>query len=297
MKVTVIKVMPWHPTFVRLQWELTEVSESGTFNFSVERSGSPGGPWTEIATGLTAVTFDDDLSTEEANTLSLARDIYYRIKATPPSGAINAVYSPVTNLDGLVEHEICDAEPGNTERPVPVRQSEPDPRRRITAFPRTEESRMRLMKRAILRHRYIMLSKLNGIQFYLLKKRHFGTRCAECYDPNTRSISSSNCASCYGTSWEGGYYDPVEILGRRMASEIDSQMSPQAVDDTDFTEIELLDFPRVDHGDLLIERAHNRRWLVRKRKVVSLKTIIVHQNVVVSELPRTAVEYKIAVSL
>lgn len=297
MKVNVVKVMPWHPNFVRLQWELAEVSESGTFNYSVERSGSPGGPWTELVSLLTALTYDDDLSTQEANTLSLARDIYYRIKATPPSGGVNAVYSPIINLDGLVEHEICDAEPGNPERPIPQNQSEPDPQRRTTAFPRTEGGRMRLLKRKILRDRYIMLSKLNGIQYYLLKKRHFGTRCTDCYDPNTRSISSSNCGTCYGTSWEGGYYSPVEVLGRRVASETDSKISPQSKDDVNFTEIELLDFPRVDHGDVLIERAHNIRWFVRKRKIVSLKTILVHQNLVVSELPRTAVEYKIAVSL
>jgi hypothetical protein len=297
VKINVVKVMPWHPSFVRLQWEISEVNESGTFEFSIERSGSPGGPWTEIVTGLTAITYDDDLSTEEANTLSLARDIYYRVKVTPPSGAPNAVYSPIINLDGLVEHEILDAEPGNPARPVPMNQSEPDPRRRITAFPRTEAGRLRLYKRKILRDRYIMLSQLNGIKFFLLKKRHFGTRCVVCYDPNTRSISNSNCPDCYGTSWVGGYYDPVEVLGRRVASEIKSNLSPQAEDDLNFTEIELLDFPRVDHGDILIERAHNRRWLVRKRKVVTLKTIVVHQNAIVSELPRTAVEYKIAVAL
>lgn len=297
MRAFITKITPWHPSEVRLQWDLQEVNESGAFAFDVDRSGSPGGPWTTIATGLSTVTYIDDLSTEDANTLSLTRDIYYRIKAIPPSGVLNAVYTPIVNLDGLVEHEIVESTPGNPARPIPMGQIEPDPNKNNTTLGRSMDSRLRLLKRKILRDRYIMLRNLNGIEYYLLKRRHFGTRCSVCFDSASGELLKSHCDSCYGTSWENGFYNPILLLGRRLASQVQTKISPQAVDDVNFTYIQLLDFPRVDEGDILVERVHNSRFLVRQRAVVSLKTIAVHQTLTVSELPRTAPEYKVSVSL
>ena len=297
MRAFITKITPWHPAEVRLQWELEEVNESGTFTFDVNRSGSPGGPWTTIATGISGVTYIDDLSTEDANTLALTRDIYYRIKAIPPSGVGNAIYTPIVNLDGLVEHKIIESTPGNPARPIPMGQIEPEPRTNITSLNRPMNTRLRLIKRKILRDRYIMLRNLNGIEYYLLKRRHFGTRCPVCYDSVSGELLESNCGTCYGTSWENGFYDPILLLGRRLASQVQTKISPQAIDDVNFTYIQLLDFPRVDEGDILVERVHNSRFLVRQRAVVSLKTIAVHQTLTVSELPRTAPEYKVSVSL
>lgn len=298
MKAFIIKITPWFPTEVRLQWDVTEANESGTFTFDVERSGSPGGPWTTLASGLTAVTYTDDMSTEEVNILALSRDLYYRIKVIPPSGTVNAIYTPIVNLDGLAEHEIVDSTPGNPGRPIPMGQLEPDPQSNITAFPQRLNTRLRLMKRKILRDRYIMLKHLNGIEYYLLKRRHFGTRCSRCYDSASGELLFSHCDVCNGTSWEGsGFYDPLLLLGRRLASQIQTKDSPQAKDDVNFTYIQFLDFPRIDEGDILVERVHNRRFIVKQRAEVSLKTITVHQTLTVSELPRTAPEYELAVSL
>ena len=297
MRAFITKITPWHPAEVHLQWDLEEVNESGTFTFDVDRSGSPGGPWTTIAAGITGVTHIDDLSTENVNTLALSRDLYYRIKAIPPSGDVNAIYTPIVNLDGLVEHEIVESTPGNPARPIPMGQIEPEPNKHITSLNRPMHARLRLLKRKILRDRYIMLRHLNGIEYYLLKRRHFGTRCSVCFDTVSGELLESHCDACFGTSWEDGFYAPILLLGRRLVSQVQTKISPQAVDDVNFTYIQLLDFPRVDAGDILVERVHNSRFLVRQRAVVSLKTIAVHQTLTVSELPRTAPEYKVSVSL
>jgi hypothetical protein len=298
VKAYVVKITPWFPAEVRLQWDVTEANESGTFTFDVERSGSPAGPWTTLASGVTGVTYTDDLSTEEVNILALTRDLYYRIKVIPPSGAVNAIYTPIVNLDGLVEHDIVESTPGNPARPVPMGQIEPDPQENMTTLPERMNTRLRLFKRKILRDRYIMLRHLNGIEYYLLKRRHFGTRCSHCYDAASGELLYSNCQYCHGTSWvDGGFYDPLLLLGRRLTSQIQTKESPQAKDDVNFTYIQFLDFPRIDEGDILVERVHNRRFIVKQRAEVFLKTITVHQTVTVSELPRTAPEYKVAVSL
>jgi len=299
MRVIIEKIVPWHPTKVKLQWKVEEPNESGDYTFHVERSGSSEGPWTDLtATGLlNTYLYEDDLGDEEANTLSLARDIYYRILGIPPSGATNQKYSASVNLDGLSEHEMLDEEPGNPARPIPAAQFEPEPVKGQAYRPVSRNRRLRLIKRTLMRNMYLMLKHLNGIEYALLKRRHFGTRCTECYDPVTRSVVKTGCATCYGTSWVGGYFDPVYVLGRRLASQIDTTVSPQAKDDVNVVRIQMMDFPKVEEGDVLVELVHNHRFLVKQRYYPHVKTIATHQTLLVSELPRSAVEYGVVVNL
>lgn len=301
MNVVIVKIQPLYPTRVALQWELEDVSESGAFTFSIERSGAPAGPWTVVQSSLAGVYVGEDpMDDEESNMLSLSRDIYYRVKAVPPSGLYNAVYSPIVNLDALVQHEMLPSEPGNPERPASIAQLEPDPNTRLTERPKDngeERVRRRLYKRKMLRDLYLSLKHLNGVEYALLKRRHFGTRCAACYDPITRTVLASHCLECFGTSWVGGYFDPIYILGRRLVSQVQSQLTQQDKTDINIARIQVLDYPRIDDGDLLVERFHNRRFLVKQRYETSLKTITVHQTLTVSELSRVAVEYKVQVDL
>lgn len=276
------------------------MTESGTFRFVIERSGSPDGPWTVLTgTALTnTYTYTDLLNTESAQSLSLVRDIYYRVKATPPSGSGNAVYSPATNLDGLTANEFTDPQsgigvkvsnPGQQERtPVTQQFERPFPNPRI---------RKRLLKNAIERHQYIGLRNIYGIEFWLLKRRHFGTRCSSCYNPYSKEVINSQCPICYGTSWVDGYFTPVEMLGKKIETPTQSTMTPQSKDDVHMTQIQLLDFPRVNEGDILVEKYDNKRFLVSGVSFGSLKTIQVFQIATVSELPRSAHEYTIPVDL
>jgi hypothetical protein len=298
VRAVITRISPEFPSRVALQWDLEAVSETGIFQFVVERSGSPGGPWTVIETDLDdTYLYTDPLTDEEANVLSLGRDIYYRVKATPPSGAGNAVYSVTVNLDGQAESTTNDPIVGIGYTIDDGAQVEVSPATGQSRRP-TLAGRKRLLRRKIIRDETIALKKLNGIEFLLLKRRHFGTRCtAGCYDPASKEVTITNCATCYGTSWEDGYFTPVELLGRRLASQVQTNIGQQTKDDVDMTRIQVLDFPRIDEGDLLVEKLHNRRFLVKQRYFTTLKTVPVHQTLTVSELNRQAVEYNIPLSV
>lgn len=289
---------PDHPEKVTIDWEIEAQSEAGAFDFDVERSGSPGGPWTTIATSVGDVrTYDDPLDTESVNTLSLNRSIYYRVRAIPPSGELNAFYSQTVNLEGHSSHTVMDPIPGIGYRVIPDGQYEPDPNTSATNRPVEPLTRNRLLKHAILRHEYIALKALYGVEYYLLKRRHFGTRCSECYDPISRSVAVSDCNACYGTSWTDGYYTPILILGKRLVAPVKSDVTQHAKTNVHVVRIQFLDFPRIDEEDILVEKYRNRRFLVLERYNTTLKGIIVHQTVTTSELERQAVEYNIPVSL
>lgn len=298
MRAIITRISPGFPSQVALQWDLEDVTEIGVFQFAVERSGSPGGPWTVIETDLDdTYLYTDPLTDEKANVLSLGRDIYYRVEATPPSGAGNAVYSVIVNLDGQAET--------TTNAPIPGIGYTVDDEAQLEVSPATGQfkrptlaGRKRLLRRKILRDETVALKKANGIEFLLLKRRHFGTRCtAGCYDPATKEVMVTRCSTCYGTSWEGGYYTPITLLGRRLASQVQTSTGQQTKDDVDMTRVQVLDFPRIDEGDLLVEKLHNRRFLVKQRYFTTLKTIPVHQTLTVSELNRQAVEYDIPLSV
>ena len=286
---------------VSVQWDMEAVKESGSFTFTLMRAGSPGGPWDDVTTVVDALTATDDFSEPaefEGNLLSLSRDLYYKVKAVPPSGEPNAVYTRPVNLDGHAETEIDGPAPVMGYTADTSYQTEEDPQTGLAPRPRYPDgaARRRLLRRKILREEYVLLKKLAGIEFYLLKRRHFGTRCTNCYDPLTKEVTLSNCPICYGTSWVGGYHNAIPLLGRRAASQVAANMTQQTKSETNFTRIQLLDFPRVDEEDILVEKYSDQRYLVKSRYFTSLKTIPVHQTVAVSELERQAVEYSVPIS-
>lgn len=299
MKAFITEINPWKTNQVRLQWDLEEVGESGSFDFEIYRSGSPSGPWTKVQDYTDVYIGYDDLDTEAANMLSLSRDIYYKIHVIPPSGEANAVDSTIVDIDGQAETVVMDPIPAIGYRVLDPAQYEANPRTVLTKRPIENrlDRRLRLLRRKIMRDQYIRLKKLNGIEYLLLKRRHFGTRCPDCYDTSTSEITVSHCATCHGTSWQEGYFTPVAMLGHRLNSQVQHDLSPQTKDDINQTRIQLQNFPRIDEGDLLVEKDKNRRFLVKQRYFTTLKTVPVHQTVMVSELQRQAKEYAIAVTL
>lgn len=62
----------------------------------------------------------------------------------------------------------------------------------------------------IIRKETLRLRRLGvGQEGYLLKAKRSGTPCAECIDPRTGEVTDSNCTTCYGQRWEGGYYNAI----------------------------------------------------------------------------------------
>jgi hypothetical protein len=65
----------------------------------------------------------------------------------------------------------------------------------------------------IQRKELIRLRALNvGVNAWLLKIKRSGTPCQVCLDQFTQEVTNSNCPTCYGSSWEGGYYEPEPLV-------------------------------------------------------------------------------------
>ncbi len=262
LSIKFTRTVPLYPRAIFVQWDLVDPTESGTYVFDVYRGGSAQGPWTLLRGGTPdSFNYRDTLpvvDADDVNALSLSRGIYYRIVVTPPSGT------------------------GNQAEAVSI--VEP-----------TLDGRQRLLKRKMLRDMSIALRKLNGTPVALCKRMHWGLRCTKCYDRYTKEVVRSNCTTCMGTGFNPGYHIPVITLARRTPTAVETAMAPEGKADVNVLQVWMLDVPRVEEDDVLVFLSDNRRFQVKKMLPTELKTVTIHQKLIVSELARSSVEYRIVV--
>lgn len=269
-RVTISKSVALFPSAVFLQWDI-DPDETGDHVVDVYRAGAPNGPWQVVAPSLRNAYhhLDDKFNLPPAtnpadphyglNLYSLSRDVYYKVTVTPPSGSANAFSSVGTAV-----------EPGL-------------------------DTRTRLFKRKILRDEATAFRRLNGIPIAVLKRKHWGPLCTECYDPVTRESTREHCPICYGTTFVDGYWAPVFVRGRKSAAPVQSQVTAQGVNDQKIVVFIILDMPGVEYGDVLVDLRTNNRYEVQIVSGTELKGVTVHQSITASELSRSSVEYVVKV--
>ena len=258
------------PSAVFIQWDIRS-DESGAFFVDVARAQGPDGPWESIATALrNAYNFVDNrfnlppaqphsFGREPVSLFSLARNIYYQITVTPPSGIANAFISEPTPV-----------EPGL-------------------------DRRTRLLKRKILHDQAVGYKRLNGIPLVVLKRRRWGDRCTVCYDPVLKESTQEHCPACYGTAFLGGYWAPTVIRGRREAAAVETQVTAHGDSDVKLDDFNVLDYPLIEYKDIIVDLVRNDRYQVQRVHRTELKSVTVHQKVTTSMLGRNSIEYKLLV--
>jgi hypothetical protein len=154
-----------------------------------------------------------------------------------------------------------------------------------------------LIWRKIINDEKVMLSKGNGIPVAIFKRKHWGPRCTTCIDPKTLRILVKNCLSCFGTTFEGGYFSPVPTLAKIAPSAPGTDFTT----DTSVPEVEaanmfLHPFPLVRRGDIVVEPATNIRWEIVSEQPTEILRNPVHQDINISRLPPADLIYHLALS-
>jgi hypothetical protein len=268
-----LEIVQLTPTYIRpqntgvfLQWDILNPTEN-IEKVRVEISGSPEGPFVLLVDNLTTFNFFDNVrdvpDLEEGEELrpihfySLHRAPYYRVTATTITGKELSDIKPVLNS-------------------LPKRQL--------------------LLRRKM--HRDMSTGfKFNGIPLAILKKKKWGINCDECFDPITRTVLASKCQTCFSTGFKGGFYTPVHISGRLSVKNVQSQLTPQGYSDVGQKQLTILNYPIVSPGDIVAEINNNSRYIIKHVTRTELKTVPVHQRLLVSELARDAIEYQYQVDI
>lgn len=262
--VTIVRSTALYPSAVFLQWNV-QSDESGDFWVDVFRAGGPDGPWETLASGLREAynfvdaDFNKPSGGESVNLFSLSRDVYYKVTVTPPSGSANAFSSDPTPI-----------EPGL-------------------------DKRTRLLKRKLLRDLAVGFKRLNGVPFAVLKRRRWGPRCPDCFDETLHEAAIEHCKTCFGTSFEGGYWAPTQIRGRREVAPVQTNLTSHGESDVKIADFIILDYPHLEYKDIVVDLRRNERYEVQRVTPTELKGVPVHQKLVASLLGHSSIEYFVRV--
>lgn len=273
MEVQITRTTPVYrtpkKTGIFVQWTVESPPTAGIAKFKLERSGSPEGPFELVIDNLDDFHFFDDLratpaptsatdTRENLNFLSLSRAIYYKVTATDTAGAEVSQ----THVVG----------PNNLSRKI------------------------MLLRRKAQRDLAISF-KFNSIDLAVLKRRHWGLRCRDCFDVLTKKVTISKCDTCFGTGFENGYFTPVRIRGRIGVQNVQTNISPQGKVDVNQKRLTILDYPVLEVDDIVVAVRQNERYIVKHRHATELQTVTVHQQLTVSNLTRDSIEYRVPVNL
>lgn len=263
MNITINRVLWLIPNGNLVQWSLSGANSSGTYTFSVYRSGSTDGPWALIADRVDGFChldrFDENGTTDSVyrrpNQLALHRVFYYKVVAFSPDGSqAQTVGSHVTGLD-------------------------------------------RLMARQWRKEVYDLekMLKYNGRPAAVLKRRAWGQRCTKCTDAVLRDATRSTCKVCYGTGFNGGYWNAVRTLVRRHSEQRTSEDGAGPRSDGMGAQLLMPHAPLVEKSDVIVFLDDNARLRVEGFARPLVTKIPSRQVVVVSEVESSHILYTIRV--
>lgn len=159
----------------RISWSVSphlHAPAPWTFQLQVANTDVETGNWTNVGDPLTDTFFALD-PTRRAYGKEL--DVYYRVILT--TGDSTQYVSPVADVYGNLD---------------------------IRSWRQAHE---------ITRKELVRLQAMRvGVQGHFLKVKTSGVRCPVCIDQNTDIVTDSNCPTCFGTKWDGGYYSAIPMV-------------------------------------------------------------------------------------
>ena len=232
MKFSKIILYPDFPREIIVQWDLENAIHPGQYLFDVERSGSPIGPFEK----LNSEPLIDEFKFHDTTLPLITKlvDVYYRVIVTPPLDS--KLISDSINL---------------------IRQ---------------RENRQYLIGKEINRQEKILLKHAVGVPCKVFKRRHWGTRCPDCFNFLTKEVTDKNCASCFGTGFTGGYYPFIDTFIHfdtpvpRSQEVTDQFATVENIVTTGWT----IAYPLLKKDDIIVDDV-NKRWYIHTVNITELR--------------------------
>jgi|ERR1700757_28509 len=159
-----------------------------------------------------------------------------------------------------------------------------------TTWLNKRRTKIEIMASEIQRREYMLLTKFTGVKSYLFKAKYFGVRCPRCWNAVQEKVMEDKCPVCYGTSWEGGYFNPVPVF-------LQYEPSTQDKVATYFGNLEAnqigawtISVPCIDPKDVIIRSGDWNVYSVIRNNPTELQTTPVRQMLTLTQLSRNDIE-------
>lgn len=258
LRIELTRVTPLWPRKAYIQWVLRNPEFASGYLFDIYRSGSAEGPWETVVKGLTDTFYYLDEGYGAAHDRTTP-DLMSLVRVMVYRVDVRRVTDILARADKAVEIS-------------------PDRRRRG-------------IQRKLARDARVSLKKGSGTLMAVFKRRWWGEPCA--CRALTGQSTKAHCATCHGTGIVTGYWNPVYSYGQRTATPSNAQIGVQGQIDINRLRVLMPDVPQVAPLDVLVFVQDNRRFMVENLVNTEIHTMVVHQEIDVTELARTATEYNL----
>lgn len=146
--------------------------------------------------------------------------------------------------------------------------------------------------REIIRQIDIDLSFSGSPAMVYLKRK--GARCPLCWDPVLKKSTRSACPSCYATSYDGGYYQPVLTLVN-FQPEVRTDQPDITRRQEAQTSAKMAGFPETRPGDLIYEVNMGTRWRISAISPSEMERTLTVQELTIVLLNPGDIEHKLPI--
>lgn len=147
----------------------------------------------------------------------------------------------------------------------------------------------------LVRKKNLYLANYAGIAGAVLIKKRWGAKCSRCWDTARQIPTDSNCKSCYGTGYSGGFMAPVYVPMLAMPSARNYAEQDGARYEQGNSVFEIANVPDVAPDDILIDRITNARMRVTNVDVRAHRMWVVSQTIYTMRLDAGSVIYDIPI--
>lgn len=167
----------------------------------------------------------------------------------------------------------------------------------VRSYPTTWENRRRdrveKIANEIQRREYMLLSKFSGAKSFFFRKKTYGIRCPRCWNVKAEHVMDDNCEVCYGTSFEGGYYDPIPVFMQYDPSTANKKKTYSGNIEPNIINAWTISMPEMSSDDVVVRSMDWNIYKVIEVNPTELQTQPVRQVLSITQLAKDDIESKL----
>lgn len=139
-----------------------------------------------------------------------------------------------------------------------------------------------------------LLKDAVGVPALFYQRRRGGVTCTKCFDPIQKKRLISNCGTCYGTNWVGGFFNPIDTYIDFNPNPKNNAIEAYGEVNNNDTSALMANFPNAMPGDIIREIRDAKMWRVVAVSPTEKRRCQMLQMLRLTEIKAGDVEYRIA---